>query len=122
YLGTRFADGSRAFPSTLVTRHRLQPFSPAYFTGESGLFSYSEENYRAVRRRMEGTRPVPPFVSTPLPNPAEEVREAPLGALLAFYDNPARYLVRNRLGIVLDEQSPPLDDREPFELNSLDAF
>lgn len=122
YLGTRFTDGSRAFPSTLVVRHRLQPFSPAYFNGMSGLFSYSEENYRAVRRRMDGTRPVPPFVSTPLPNPAEEMREVPLGALLAFYDNPSRYLVRNRLGIVLDEQSPPLDDREPFELNSLDAF
>jgi exodeoxyribonuclease V gamma subunit len=122
YLGTRFTDGSEKFPSTVVTRHRLQPFSPSYFTGESGLFSYSEENYRAVRRRMEGTRPVPPFVSTPLPEPAEEMREVSLGALIAFFDNPARYLLRNRLGIFLDEQSPPLDDREPFELNSLDAF
>jgi exodeoxyribonuclease V gamma subunit len=122
YLGSRFSDGSREFPASLVTRHRLQPFSPSYFTGETGLSSYSEENYRAVRRRMEGIRSLPPFFSGPLPEPPEEFREVSPANLLAFYDNPARFLLRNRLGIRLDGQAPPLDDREPFDLDSLDAF
>ena len=122
YLGRRFSDGSREFPASLVTRHRLQPFSPSYFTGETGLSSYSEENYRAVRRRMEGIRALPPFFSGPLAEPPEEFREVSPANLLAFYDNPARYLLRNRLGIRLDGQAPPLDDREPFDLDSLDAF
>jgi exodeoxyribonuclease V gamma subunit len=122
YLGSRFSDGSREFPASLVTRHRLQPFSPSYFTGETGLSSYSEENYRAVRRRMEGIRSLPPFFSGPLAEPSQEMREVSPANLLAFYDNPARYLLRNRLGIRLDGQAPPLDDREPFDLDSLDAF
>lgn len=122
YVGTRFSDGTREFPLSLVTRHRLQPFSPAYFNGESGLSSYSENNYKAVRCRMEGTRPRQPFFSRPLSLPPEEMREMSPTDLIAFYDNPVRYLLRARLGIRLDMQAPPLDDREPFEVDSLDAF
>lgn len=122
YLGTRFCESTRDFPASLVTRHRLQPFSPAYFNGEAGFSSYSRHDYRAVRCRMEGTRPRLPFFSGPLPVPPEEMREIAPADLLAFYDNPVRFLLRTRLGIRLDMQSPPLDDREPFELDALDAF
>ncbi|GLI38958.1 exodeoxyribonuclease V subunit gamma [Geobacter hydrogenophilus] len=122
YLGRRFMDGSPDFPKNLVTQHRLQPFSPAYFTGAGTLFSYSEENRKAVAQRQKGSAPVPSFMTEPLPEPPEELLTVSLAGLLSFFDNPARYFVRTRLGIRLDELPPSLDDREPFELDSLDAF
>jgi exodeoxyribonuclease V gamma subunit len=57
-----------------------------------------------------------------LPEPPEELRDISLGNLLAFYDNPVRYLLRTRVGIRLDDLAPPLDDREPFGLEPLDAY
>ncbi len=122
YLGRRFSDGSDYFPARLVTRHRLQPFSPDYFSGEGELSSFSEENYRAVRSRLEGARPVAPFFTEMLPVPPEELRDISLGELLAFYDNPVKYLLRTRIGIRLDDLAPPLEDREPFGLEPLDAY
>jgi len=122
YLGRRFSDGSDTFPEGLVTRHRLQPFSPDYFSGEGPLSSFSEEDYRAVRARLEGIRSVTPFFTEPLSNPPEELREVSLGNILTFYDNPVKYLLRNRVGIRLDDVAPPLEDQEPFGLDALDAY
>src|SRR5690606_26610120 len=53
----------------IVTKHRLQPFSPEYFTPGSGLFSYSAENSRASRQRGEDAIEPPPFLLQPLPEP-----------------------------------------------------
>jgi len=122
YLGQRFSDGSDSFPAELVIHHRLQPFSPEYFTGAGGLFSFSEDNFRAVCSRLEGIRPVTPFFTELLPEPPEELREVSLASLLAFFDNPAKYLLRNRVGLRLDDLAPPLEDREPFGLEPLDAY
>lgn len=122
YLERRFSDGSDTFPERLVTRHRLQPFSPEYFSREGDLFSFSEENYRAVRSRLQGVRPLPPFFRDLLPEPPAELLDISLDNLLSFYDNPARYLLRTRVGIRLDDLPPPLEDREPFGLEPLDAY
>lgn len=122
YVGSRFSGNARDFPASLVTRHRLQPFSPAYFNGEAPFPSYSAHDYRAVRCRMEGIRPLPQFFTGPLPDPPDEMRDVATADLLDFFDNPVRFLLRTRLGLRLDMQSPPLDDREPFEIDHLDAF
>ncbi|MHC1699131.1 MAG: hypothetical protein AB9919_13930 [Geobacteraceae bacterium] len=50
------------------------------------------------------------------------MRDISLDNLLAFYDNPARYLLRTRIGIRLDDLAPPFEDREPFGLEPLDAY
>ncbi|RQW82904.1 MAG: exodeoxyribonuclease V subunit gamma [Geobacter sp.] len=122
YLGRRFSDGSDSFPAGLVSRHRLQPFSPDYFSAAGELSSFSEENYRAVRSRQDGVRPAAAFFTELLPQPAQELRDISLVNLLAFYDNPVKYLLRTRIGIRLDELAPPLEDREPFGLEPLDAY
>ncbi len=122
YLGCRFTDGSDSFPAGLVTRHRLQPFNPEYFTGKGLLSSFSEENFRAVRARLQGAAPEMPFIIEPLPEPPAELRHISLGSLLAFFDNPVKYLLRTRIGLRLDELAAPLEDREPFGLDALDAY
>lgn len=122
YLGRRFRDGSGEFPARLVVRHRLQSFSPAYFTGAGPLRSFAEEQYRAVQARREGVRAPAPFFNGPLPAAHEELRQVSLVRLLDFFQQPVRFLLRTRLGIRLDELAAPRDDREPFTLDPLDAY
>jgi exodeoxyribonuclease V gamma subunit len=40
----------------ICIRHKLQAFSPAYFDGTPGLFSYSEENLKALKSRQAATQ------------------------------------------------------------------
>jgi exodeoxyribonuclease V gamma subunit len=106
----------------LVTKHRLQAFSPAYFEAGSRLFSYSGENCTAlVDRRAHPWAPAE-FLSSDLPAPPAEWRELSLPSLLRFFDNPCRFLLENRLGIRLADAATPLEEREPFGIGGLDAY
>ena len=46
--------GRDGIPDHICIRHRLQAFSPSYFEGQTGLFSYSEENLNALKARESG--------------------------------------------------------------------
>ena len=106
----------------LVTRHRLQAFSREYFTAGSGLFSYAEEQCTALREAAaDPWRPVP-FLTRPLAHPPDEWRDVPVARLIRFFSNPARFFVEQRLGIRLEELTPPLAEREAFALDRLDAY
>lgn len=106
----------------LVTAHRLQPFSPDYFNGTAGLQSYSRENYLAVVSRLT----VPPlaadFFSGPLPEAPAEMRSVRLADFLSFYNNPAAFLLRRRLGLYLEEPASPLEEREVFTIKGLEGY
>lgn len=106
----------------LTTAHRLQSFSPAYFTGDSKLFSYSGENFTAVVTASATTGETRNFFPTGLPEPPAAARTVQVSTLLAFYANPAAHLLRSRLGIRLDDPLEPLEEREPFTLAGLDAY
>ncbi len=106
----------------LVTQHRLQAFSQEYFTAGSPLFSYSSENCAALlERRMNPWRPSELF-TTPLQKPPEEWRELPLPRLLRFFDNPAKFFLEQRLKLRLEEAAGPLEEREPFTVEGLEAY
>jgi exodeoxyribonuclease V gamma subunit len=108
----------------LVTRHRLQPFSPAYFQAGSGLFSYSAEDMQACA--AAATQPsAPPFAPGPIRLTAEEAAawsRLNLEMLISFFGHPARFLVRNRLGVRLERPEAVVSDREPFVLEGLERF
>jgi exodeoxyribonuclease V gamma subunit len=106
----------------LVTRHRLQAFSSGYFGEDPALFSYSAENLAALREKQENPWQPRPFLSTPLSAPGDEWTDIPLKRLLRFYANPARFLLENRLGIRMEELTPPLEEREPFAVTGLDSY
>jgi exodeoxyribonuclease V gamma subunit len=112
----------------LVTRHRLQAFSPAYFQGEKELFSYSEENLRACAGLLESQRQQKHpalFISTDLHMTAKEAQDwkhLDIPALAAFYSNPVRYLLQKRLGVYLAEDLPQVEERENFELSPLEKY
>jgi exodeoxyribonuclease V gamma subunit len=110
-------------PAPLVTAHRLQAFSRAYFEERTALFSYSRVNLLACSG-AGNRRPPPPFFERPLPCEDEAAgREVGADDLCAFLSHPAGFLVRQRLGIRLSGGGEPtLEEREPFVLDPLSAY
>jgi exodeoxyribonuclease V gamma subunit len=106
----------------LVTKHRLQAFSREYFEGGSKLFSYSRENCAALLHRRSNPWEPEEFLATEIAPPSPEWRELPLPRLLRFFDNPARFILENRLGIRLGDIATPLEEREPFGVDALDSY
>jgi exodeoxyribonuclease V gamma subunit len=118
----------------ICIRHRLQAFSPSYFEGRPGLFSYSEENLNALKAQQ--ARPIQageapaflrahvskPFVAASIGEPPEEFRNVDLRELRRFYRNPTAYFLKQRLGLRLDEDKEPAEGREPFVIHALDAY
>ncbi|MBM3162392.1 MAG: exodeoxyribonuclease V subunit gamma [Chlorobi bacterium] len=117
--GFEFPEGESA-TSRLEVRHRLQGFNPVYFTAGSPLFSYSADNFRALRHRNSAeTRP---FVDEPLPEPADGERTVSIDDLVSFFANPAAFFLDRRLGLRPSAALQPLEEREPFGASGLDAY
>lgn len=117
-----FAGPDKTELEKIVTRHRLQPFSPWYFRGGTGLFSYSAENMLAGTHQKEGTLP---FVAARIPLSPEEAAEwqnLDLDSLCQFFGNPARFFIQKRLGMVLEDNSSLIEDRENFVLVALEKY
>jgi exodeoxyribonuclease V gamma subunit len=117
--GFGFPEGESA-SSMLVVRHRLQGFSPAYFTSGSPLFSYSSDNFRALEGRNSGEGQ--PFVDEPLPEPEEDERDVTIDDLVKFFANPSAFFLERRLGLKPSSALQPLEEREPFGAGGLDAY
>lgn len=138
YVGQSLKDGSPLPPSvlvselldylgedareSLVTRHRLQPFSADYFRRDSALFSYSIDNCLASEVARQPRNPPRPFLSQAIAAPEEEWRQVELASLAAFFRNPAQFFIQQRLGLKFPNERPQLEEREPFELGPLTNF
>lgn len=111
------------FKQTLLTRHRLQPFSSAYFDGlDTKFFSYSSANLLAVRGLVNVENRKPYFFNSSISTPDESYRNVSISDLLKFFENPSAFILRSRLGIKAEESVLPLEEREIFELNNLTSF
>lgn len=121
----------------LVIEHPLQPFSVDLFRTDSDfrLRSHNTELCEALRCGLANpaTTPhhkiapdnddsddddasmheAPPFFATVLPLPDDQ-NEVTLEALIGFFRNPSRALLRDRLGIQIIETGDSLADNEPF--------
>ncbi len=106
----------------LITRHRLQAFSPKYFQGDSRLFSYSSENLEAARTLIQPLTEPGPFFNQKLPEPEEEFKNISLDDLYRFFINPVKFLLKRRLGIYLKQTSTLVEDRELFALKGLEEY
>ncbi|MFH1983622.1 MAG: exodeoxyribonuclease V subunit gamma [Pseudomonadota bacterium] len=109
YMETRFG----ICEESLVRRHRLQPFSQAYFTGDGALFSYSAEN--CISPVVDEV--VPPLFEGALPEPPPDTGRVEVAELCRFFRHPPRYLAHRRLGIVIPAMAETVEDREPFALS-----
>ncbi|MFQ5486140.1 MAG: exodeoxyribonuclease V subunit gamma, partial [Desulfobacterales bacterium] len=103
----------------LVTRHKLQAFSPSYFKDNGRLFSFSEENFQAAGKIDQHKNPTP-FISTVLSIPADDMKQLDINTLCAFYAHPTKFLLQKRLGLFLETGTSVLNERENFMLDPLE--
>jgi exodeoxyribonuclease V gamma subunit len=125
----------------VITHHRLHPFSPRYFGGggedrgeeqinkdgqdrrdEGRLFSYSRENLEASRKLQSERQPPSPFFSARLPEPEAEWRTVDIDQLCRFFAHPVRFLLQQRLHILLEDGEGIVEDREAFDLDHLQRY
>jgi exodeoxyribonuclease V gamma subunit len=148
YVGQSAEDNSTVPPSTLVSElldyleehftfpgitaenvherfvvtHRLQAFSPAYFKGSETYFSYSRENLDAAMQKLSPSTPPRAFVPTGISSPGDTWTTVSPNALMAFFSSPARFFLKERLGITLGSKAAGLDETEPFQLEGLEKY
>jgi exodeoxyribonuclease V gamma subunit len=137
YLATAFvvesasegASSGSAVRDAVLIDHFLQPFSPSYFNPDvhSAHFSYSTMDHEAAQA-LASPRVAPPvFVTAPLasvhdPGADGTPRVIELERLERFFQRPVEMFLRERLGLWLGEEAEPVEDREPTNLNGLDAW
>jgi exodeoxyribonuclease V gamma subunit len=122
YVEQGFEIQGRNLREHLHARHRLQAFSPEYFKKHDKLFTYSEEHYEIASTLLTERKEPAPFLSTGLSEPDESWRKLDLHGLCSFFSNPARFLLNRRLGMVLEERSAFAEEREPFEVQTLERY
>ena len=122
YIEKGFTAPGRPILDHVLVRHRLQPFSPTYFSGTTPFFSYSEENCEAAQAFLAPRASHAPFITHGLDPSAFRHETIQLADLIRFYANPARYLLRHRLQIELGSNTLKLEDTEPFFLDGLGRY
>ena len=106
----------------LIIEHPLQPFSVDYFRQDADprMRSYRGGYREAQAHRLEkasANRSALRFFASALTAPSEQWRSLRLENLIEFFSNPSRYLLKNRLGLVLKRVPGALENHEPFELD-----
>ncbi len=123
FLDRGFQRGDGDFHKSLLTLHRLQPFSPSYFDAtDKQLFSYSSENCSAAQGLAYPDKKRGRFFSGPLTEPDAVYRQVRVEDLLKFFENPSAFIMRHRLGIRPESHPAPLEERETFELDKLEEY
>ena len=121
YIKKSFTLPDNFIKDILITRHRLQAFSPEYFQKGSKLYSYSTENYLAGKSFLKH-HINPDFIKKSLSTPLDEFKNIEIETLYAFFSHPVRFLLQRRLGVYLDESADVIDEKENFNLNGLEKY
>ncbi|MDZ4184365.1 MAG: exodeoxyribonuclease V subunit gamma [Desulfuromonadales bacterium] len=107
----------------IVTHHRLQPFSPVYFSADGALRSYDPLWHAAVSARLtQGEVEMLPLFSVPLPPIDPPLTTVTLDELERFLKNPAKFFLQQRLQLRLITPTEALSEREPFLLDGLERY
>jgi exodeoxyribonuclease V gamma subunit len=143
YTGRRVRDNLEQPPSVLISElqdtvqyltgaklkiqaHPLHPFDPSYFKNNSGLISFSQNAFEEALA-LQGPRNTPPFIDRALP----AIRHAKAGDtrliiqwrdFLAFFAQPSRAFLHQRLGLSLYTKEWQAEKSERFQLNALEIW
>ncbi|MBC8316621.1 MAG: exodeoxyribonuclease V subunit gamma [Desulfobulbaceae bacterium] len=117
----RLEEGEKEEPE-LITRQRLQAFSPDYFRSGK-LFSYDEIYCRAAEKLLAGAdADVGFWQDLPLDPPDSEFRQVAMQDLIAFILHPVRFFCNRRLDIVLRRPMESAEDDEPVRIDGLSRY
>lgn len=101
--------------------HRLQAFSPRYFSEGGSYFSYREDLAEALNERHQ-LPTVQRFLIDPLPEPDSEWRTVSVSRLARFFRSPGKFFLQERLGIRLDEAEASVPSTETFVFDGLQKW
>ena len=121
YVSKGFAGPDGTTPASVLTRHRLQGFSPQYFDGhDPQLFSYDRETCHALEARRSSGRFHRKFIHEPLP--IDGTLQIDLQQLRRFLANPSAAFLEQRLHIKPFNPAEEPEDSEPFSLDALSRY
>jgi len=110
---------------SLVTEHPLQGFSPRCFDAAAPL-SFDARALAGARGLAGPRRDRAPFLDGPLsPIASGDARDGltvSVDELVRFLQHPVKALLRDRLGLGLEDEDARVEDREPARLAGLDAW
>ncbi|QEM68787.1 exodeoxyribonuclease V subunit gamma [Geobacter sp. FeAm09] len=111
-------------PPPVLVNHRLQAFSPDYFSpgADAQLFSYSTEYRDALTERRISGPATRRFTTEPLPDDPELVQEIELRELLRFLGSPCAVFLARRLGVRPFDPAEEVQERELFRLDGMAAY
>lgn len=122
---------SRPVREHLTVHHPLQPVDARNFIdgalGRPGPFSRDAHACGAALQVRDAGHPVPdgaPRVLLPTPLPVRPVGESDidLDDLIALLEHPAKWFVRNKLGVWLPGEDDEVDDHLPLRLDGLQKW
>lgn len=118
-LAERFrTETGGAILEQIVTHHPLQAFSRRYFDGHSQhLFSFNTAHCPSDEKAEQQN-----WFEQALPEADDSWRELTPEQLTRFFTHPARFLLRERLGIRFELDEAELESREPFALDGLESW
>ncbi len=120
---------SRTMRDFLICDHPPQPFSPRYFQTQepvgvaqaANFFSYDTLQAEIATRISAGVKTGPDFFEKPLPD--VDVERVDLVELISFFNNPAKFFLRERLKVVPGiKDLDRFADSEPFKLDGLAMY
>ncbi len=103
------------------TRHPLQTFDAANFAGTPPI-SFDADAFAGAVAAARPPAPAAPFLPGPLAPPAGDAGVLELDELTSLIVHPQRAFLRERLGVVLAEESDDVDDALPVEMNGLSRW
>jgi exodeoxyribonuclease V gamma subunit len=113
----------QAVKDWLIVHHPMQPFHVDYFSPATfRLFSFSELNEECARLRQIEKTARRPFIDFSLPEQTDQTSMISLEDLIRFFKSPTAFFLQSRLGLFLSEPTDLLQDREPFEIDSLEKY
>lgn len=124
YINSGFVNSQKSRSPDILTIHRLQGFSSAYFdvSGSSRLFSYDQEICQAIEaRRCSGISRYS-FIETPLPEQTDRLQTVTVDQLRRFLLNPSAAFLLNRIKISPFNPADEPDEREPFSMDGLTGY
>lgn len=115
--------------NNLVTKHRLQAFNKAYFSSDTPLFSYSNENKYIAEACYNGIKKQSVFFTNDFGDILENSQgandtrsEIEMDDIIRFFQHPVKQLYYQRLGLYLGDNHSFVKDDEIFIPDNLERY
>lgn len=128
YIKQSYYNDGKDILETVFQKQPLQSFSKAYFQPNTNLFTYYQLSYKENKELLESV----PNIKN-IQKKQQELRalsseldprfyDISIDDLVHFFKNPAKYFLKNRLGVTFKDQKINIESKELFELEPLGSY